>query len=81
MFFPLVLYFIYIYMKRRHKIPIEKIFYHLKEDKTLSLIAQVNMLVPFEFGSYCQVEVAGVCASYTTIHRRYRASQLHALYH
>jgi hypothetical protein len=67
MLIPLVLFFIWKYLQRLKKMQIKKIFYHFKEDKTLSLIAQVNMRVPFEFGNYCQVEIAGVCASYSMI--------------
>jgi hypothetical protein len=69
--FSIVLYMAWVYLRRQSELQLADHAYFAwgtgVESGTLHLLLQVQSKIPFEFGYYCQIEVAGVSASYTMI--------------
>jgi hypothetical protein len=70
-FFPIAIYLIWVFVHRRSTFEIKDAYYCFEGEgkhEALSLLIFVsNEKIPFEFGLYCQVEVAGIVGSYTMI--------------
>jgi len=69
--FPVVIFMIWVYLRRQSELKLAGHAYFAwgngSESETLHLLLQVESKIPYEFGYYCQIEAAGVSASFTMI--------------